>query len=322
MSKPRKLGAWSGAAICSLALAALPSLPAIAADDEQMEEVVVTGSFIKRDSFDSASPLTVVDQAQIANNATPNLGEVMVNQTFNYGTDFQTNTYAARPQIGTDTAANLRGLGENATLELIDGHRTINGNFNNAIPQIAIERIDILKDGASATYGTDAVAGVVNIITRKNFSGAKVSAFYQQDKDDDIHEEVYEFIAGSDTEDGHITVAAAYRFRTDLQQTERPEYLRGGFERSGTGNPGTWQVPVRDATGAITGAEVSRDPGCGAATDESPGGSDIGLKGNFLSGDPRSVVEMAFGLPAGATGSNECGFHFGETWNFINPNEQ
>lgn len=328
MTRTKRLGIWSGAAALLGTLGLLPSLPAVAASDTQMEEVVVTGSFIRRDSFDSASPLTVVDQTEIANNATPNLGEVMVNQTFNYGSDFQTNTYAARPQIGTSTAANLRGLGANATLNLIDGKRTIQQNFNNAIPQIAIERIDILKDGASATYGTDAVAGAVNIITRKDFSGSKFSAFYQQDKDDDFHGQQYEFMAGSDTEDGHITVAASYKKRTTLEQTERPDYLRGGFERSGTGNPGRWLVPVRDAAGNIIDTQTRRDPGCGASLDASPAGTDIGRKGNFLTGDPRNAVEFAVGLPVAAAGAlpqfgaQECGFHFGETWNFINPDEQ
>lgn len=320
MTKPSKLGVWTGAVTLVGTFGLLPGLPATAA--EQIEEVVVTGSYIKRDSFDSSSPITVVDQAAIAENATPNLGEVLVNQTFNYGSDFQTNTYAARPQIGTTTAANLRGLGSRATLDLLDGKRVLSGNLNNSIPQIAIERIDILKDGASAIYGTDAVAGVVNILTRKNFSGTKFSAFYQQDKDDDFHEQQYEFIAGSDTDDGHFTFAIGYKTRGTLEQTERPLYLREGFERSGTGNPGQWSVPVRDATGAITSSQTLRDPGCGAGTAQSPGGTDLGAKGNFLSGDPRDVVEYTLGLPAGIRGGQDCGFHFGETWNFINPNEQ
>jgi outer membrane receptor for ferrienterochelin and colicin len=95
--------------------------------------------------------LTVVDSEEISDNATPNLGEVLVNQTFNYGSDFQTNTYAARSQVGTTTAANLRGLGERATLNLLDGKRGVGTNLNSTLPQIAIDRIDILKDGASAT---------------------------------------------------------------------------------------------------------------------------------------------------------------------------
>lgn len=315
----RRLSLSAFAAVVSVGSA----VPAFGAEDQTViEEIVVTGSLIRRDSFDSPSPLTVVGQDEIEDNATPNLGEVLVNQTFNYGTDFQTNTYAARSQIGTDTAANLRGLGERATLNLLDGKRGGGGNLNSALPQIAIERIDILKDGASATYGTDAVAGVVNIIPRDDFSGAEVSVFYQEDGEGDMDEELYEFILGSDTDNGHFVLAGSYSTRSTLEQTERPEFLREGFEMSATGNPGTWLVPVRDATGAIVDTAVQRDPGCGVATDIGPGGTDVGRKGNFLTGDPRSATEYALGLPAGVTGSNNCSFHFGETWNYINPQEK
>ena len=287
-----------------------------------IEEIVVTGSLIRRDSFDSASPLTVVGQADIANNATPNLGEVLVNQTFNYGSDFQTNTFAARPQIGTTTAANLRGLGAAATLNLIDGRRS-GGNLNNSLPQIAIERIEILKDGASAIYGTDAVAGVVNLITRQDFRGSEFSVFQQQDKGGDLREQQYEFIAGAETENGHITMAMGYKTRNTLEHLDRPRYTREGFQRSGTGNPGVWLVPTRDEDGNLTGqSQRLRDPGCGAATAQSPGGDDIGQKSNFLSGDPRDVVEFALGLPAGVRGGQDCGLHFGEFWNYVNPNDQ
>jgi iron complex outermembrane receptor protein len=287
-----------------------------------IEEIVVTGSLIRRDSFDSASPLTVVGQADIANNATPNLGEVLVNQTFNYGSDFQTNTFAARPQIGTTTAANLRGLGAAATLNLIDGRRA-GGNLNNSLPQIAIERIEILKDGASAIYGTDAVAGVVNLITRQDYRGAEFSVFQQQDKGGDLREQQYEFIAGAETENGHITMAMGYKTRSTLEHLDRPRFTREGFQTSGTGNPGVWLVPTRDEDGNLTGQSARlRDPGCGAATAQSPGGGDIGQKGNFLSGDPRNAIEFALGLPPGAAGPQTCSLHFGEFWNYVNPNDQ
>jgi iron complex outermembrane recepter protein len=309
--------------VCALTLVMVVgvSVPALAQQPTAIEEIVVTGSLIRRDSFDSASPLTVIDQDMISSNATPNLGEVLVNQTFNYGSDFQTNTFAARPQIGTTTAANLRGLGTAATLNLIDGRRA-SPNLNNSIPQIAIDRIEILKDGASAIYGTDAVAGVVNIITRRNFSGSEISAFYLQDDDGDLREQQYEFLAGSDTANGHITMALGYKTRNTLRHLDRPKFTREGFQRSDTGNPGTWRVPVRDEDGNITGARVLRDPGCGAATAQSPGGSDIGEPGNFLSGDPRDVVEFALNLPAGIRGGQACAFHFGEFWNYVNPNDQ
>ncbi|MEQ8860280.1 MAG: TonB-dependent receptor [Pseudomonadales bacterium] len=297
------VGAWC---------AALALVPPVAVAAEAIEEVIVTGSYIKRDSFDSSSPLTVIDSEAISANATPNLGEVLVAQTFNYGSDYQTNTYAARGQGGTTTTANLRGLGFRATLSLVDGKRlnfapnaSAGANLNNAIPQVAIERIDVLKDGASALYGTDAVAGVVNIITKKNFEGMKFSAFHTQDQDNDFNEQLYEVILGTRTDRGHFAIAASYRDRGELEQIDRPEFLRRGFERSGTGNPGDWLVPERDATGALTGTAARQvDPGCGAFDGS---GRDVGVKNNWRSGD--------------RSGSN-CRLHFGEFWNFMNPVDQ
>jgi len=313
MTKPSIKGLWLGVATIVGTVGLLPTLPATA---EEIEEVVVTGSYIKRDSFDSSSPLTIVDQAELQAEATPNLGEILSNQTFNYGSDFQTNTYAARGQGGVFTQANLRGLGPRATLQLIDGKRILTRNMNNSIPQVAIERIDIIKDGASALYGSDAVAGVVNLVTRKNFSGSEFSYFHTRDQDDDHHEDVFDFISGADTDDGHITVAASYRRRTELQQVERPEFLQpfgNGFERSGTGNPGDWIVPNRGANGLLDGTATRHvDPGCGVAA--SPGGNGSNVAGqqfNNLSGDPNGPV---------ATATN-CRFHFGQTWNYINPTE-
>lgn len=314
MNNTIRTGMLAGLSCLAAALTLLPVSNVMAEDI--IEEIVVTGSYIKRDSFDSSSPITIVDQASIAANATPNLGEVLVAQTFNYGTDFQANTYSARFQLGNISQANLRGLGAGATLDLIDGKRTNNPFLSNSLPQIAIKRIDILKDGASALYGTDAVAGVVNLITRKNFTGITMSLFHTEDKAGDFDEQQFEFLAGSATDNGHITFAGRYATRSALEQVDRPIYLRQGFERSGTGNPGDWLVPVRDGTGAMVdqnpllpGIQGSRqvDPGCGAFN--GPGGTDVGSKMNYISGDRNS------------SGTN-CRLHFGEWWNFMNPQDQ
>lgn len=299
---------------CALVPLLFATQSANAASSAPIEEIVVTGSFIKRDSFDSSSPLTVVSAEDIEANATPNLGEVLVGQTFNYGTDFQTNTYAARFQLGNISQANLRGLGPGATLDLIDGKRTNNPFLSNSMPQIAIQRIDVLKDSASALYGTDAVAGVVNLIPVKDYEGVSASAFYTSDNGGDFDEKQFEILMGNSFERGNLTIAGRYATRSTLEQTERPDFLRDGFERSGTGNPGDWLVPVRDATGAfvdtnpsVPGHQDQRmvDPGCGAF--DGPGGRDVGEKDNWQSGDP--------------SGSN-CRYHFGEQWNFMNPQHQ
>ena len=185
MPNPKKLGVW--VSLIGFVGAIGVPLTALAADTI-VEEIVVTGSYIKRDSFDSASPLTVITGADIELNGVTNLGEIMYDLPFNYGSSVQTNTFAARPQASSFTSTNLRGLGPRATLQLIDGKRTSVTNLNSFVPQIAIARMDILKDGASALYGTDAVAGVVNVITRKDFSSIKTSFFHTEDKDGDLRE--------------------------------------------------------------------------------------------------------------------------------------
>ena len=100
------------------------------AQDEVIEEIVVTGSYIKRDNFDLPSPMKLINQDELKAEATPALGEVIGNQTFSYGTDMFANLYTANGQTGSFTAANFRGLGTRATLNLIDGKRVLNNNLN------------------------------------------------------------------------------------------------------------------------------------------------------------------------------------------------
>ncbi|TDJ24190.1 MAG: hypothetical protein E2O59_12975, partial [Gammaproteobacteria bacterium] len=302
MPNPKKLGVW--VSLIGFVGAISVPLTVLAADEPSIvEEIVVTGSYIKRDSFDSASPLTVITGADIELNGVTNLGEIMYDLPFNYGSSVQTNTFAARPQASSFTSTNLRGLGPRATLQLIDGKRTSVTNLNSFVPQIAIARMDILKDGASALYGTDAVAGVVNVITRKDFSGIKTSFFHTEDKDGDLRESVYDIILGADTDNGHITMAMAYKTRNTLEYLDRKKFARGQWSRSGTGNPGTWAVPDRDpATGALVGTSTrTPDPGCGVSN--GPGGDDLGSRWNYLSGQLIGTT---------------CNFHFGETWNYMN----
>ena len=304
----------------ALGLVALLLLPGTAlaqeADDDQdeqgnqeeVEEIVVTGSLIKRDNFDSASPLQVLDSVDIEMEATPALGEIIYNQTFNYGSDAFASHYSVTNPEGNRTGANLRGLGGGATLTLLNGKRVLDANLNNLIPQIAIERMDILKDGASALYGSDAVAGVLNIVPRRGYQGAELGLQYQMDNRRDHYENVANFILGDRMDRGYFTVALEWRQRTALFQTERRNLLSRSFSSSGTGNPGTYNVPVRDETGAISGLARTPDPGCGVA--DSPGGNGLGVE----VGNPRNNIS---GNLVGTT----CRFQFGEFFNFVTPNK-
>ncbi len=147
-----------------------------------LKAVTVTGSLIRRVDVETASPVVTVDRAAIANAGNPTMGNVLQQLPAISGnaTNTQNNTNGggvASPTLeGGDGAAriSLRGLGVNRTLVLIDGQRMANPDIN-MIPQNMIERVDVLAEGASTVYGSDAIGGVVNFILRKDFKGVEAS---------------------------------------------------------------------------------------------------------------------------------------------------
>ena len=146
-----------------------------ASSDQRVE---VTGSRLKRAQTEGALPVTVIDRAAIEASGQVSVAELMRDSTFSSFGNF-------KPQSGSSAQAladiDLRGLGSNRTLVLVDGRRISKAPFSgqsqdlNQIPLAAIERIEILSDGASAVYGSDAIGGVVNVITRKNFNGMQIT---------------------------------------------------------------------------------------------------------------------------------------------------
>ena len=145
------------------------------------EEMVVTGSRLKQvSSFSAAAPVQVMDRKELEQTGATNIADVVTYLTVAQGSGSQG---AGSQSFGT-VSINLRGLGEGATLVLLNGRRLpLSGAYNPkgqqfvdlaTIPLVAVERVEILKGGASAIYGSDAVAGVINIITRKNFDGARL----------------------------------------------------------------------------------------------------------------------------------------------------
>lgn len=159
--------------------AATISTQAFSAEDgaESVERIEVTGSRIKRTDLEGAIPVTVIDRAAIDFSGQTSVSDLLRNTSFNAAGSF-------RPQSGSSaqgiSQVNLRGLGSERSLILVDGRRlpkspsTGNSQDLNSIPMAAVERIEILSDGASAVYGSDAIAGVVNIITRKDFNGVEL----------------------------------------------------------------------------------------------------------------------------------------------------
>lgn len=153
---------------------------AMAQEDESVEEqgkITVTGSRIKRSDVEGALPVTVISREEIELSGESSAADFLRSLTFN-------STGSFRPQSGSSaqgtSSVSMRGLGSSRTLVLIDGRRLPKSPSTgadqdlNTIPAGAIERIEILSDGASAVYGSDAIGGVINIITRTDYEGAEI----------------------------------------------------------------------------------------------------------------------------------------------------
>jgi len=165
--------------IASLALTAAP----VSAHDDEEEEssdldrVQVTGSRIKRTDLEEALPVTVIDREMIELSGESNAADLIRNLPFN-------SLGSYRPQSGSSfggvAEVSLRGLGAGRTLVLVNGRRlpkaplTGGSNDLSMIPMGAIERMEILSDGASAVYGSDAIGGVINVVLRNDFEGAEI----------------------------------------------------------------------------------------------------------------------------------------------------
>ncbi len=150
---------------------------------ERLERVQVTGSNIRRTDTEGVAPVQVITREEILRTGKPNIAEVLRNLPINTGGSF--NEQSANSFAPGSSGISLRGLGQKATLVLINGRRTATYAFAqniqdtfvdlNSLPTSAIERVEILKDGASAIYGSDAIAGVVNIILRKDYQGLEAT---------------------------------------------------------------------------------------------------------------------------------------------------
>jgi len=140
--------------------------------DAALDVVVVTGSRISRPDLEAASPITVLDRDSIVTSGVSDVGALVQRTPSMSGSPIGTTT-----NNGGDGSVqiDLRGMGVDRTVTLVDGLRTVDGGDWQTIPGVMIERLEVLKNGASAVYGADAVAGVVNVIPRKSFDGFEIS---------------------------------------------------------------------------------------------------------------------------------------------------
>jgi len=275
-SRPFQVKLLSAAVSLSLLSSAGGALAQQAGQEQpELEEVIVTGSLIRRsEGFNSASPLTQITAEDLQAQGTINMGQVVQNMTMNYGTSI---TEGIQANSDESTGINLRGLGERATLQLVDGKRVTSNVVQLLMPTIAIERMDIVADGAAALYGTDAVAGVVNFIPYKSYDGVEVQLFEEGDSRGDYRDREVSFLAGTALSDNiDIVLAGSYREQGELKWSDRPKHYNSGLTYNGGSNPGNHRVPLRDENGNLTGeSQVLPEPLCGSV-EENPASSSGG----------------------------------------------
>jgi iron complex outermembrane recepter protein len=231
------------------------ALPAAA--QSAPEEIVVTGTYIRRQSqLDAPSPLLNVTRDDLAATGYNDIGRVVQRLTINTGSENNTDAFTQNTTTGTSNI-NLRGLGVASTLVLINGRRQTQSaaatdtgeNFvdtSSLPPMIAFENIEILKDGATALYGSEAVAGVVNFITRRNFTGFDLELGLQGTTSYSQNDETISGVYGWGGDTTHLLVAFEHLNRDPLTTAQRRLSVTTD-DLSQAGMPGSFLIPTRPA---------------------------------------------------------------------------
>jgi len=258
----------------ALAFAAMPGVAQQAEPEQKLERVEITGSSLRRLGAETSQPVTVIKVEELAKQgittAEQALSRIASNQS-NFGV-----SASIGATTGGKAEADIRGLSgpsgnsSNKTLVLLNGRRLANHAFDaaavdlNAIPFAAIERIEVLRDGASAIYGTDAIGGVINFILRKDFKGIEVSAETQKPES---------AVGGGDTQRVNVTAGfgslSAERFNVVFSLDSRKQSALEAKDRSfsKSGVLGTRRIDVTNGTsgtsfpGDLNGFEPS-GPNC------------------------------------------------------------
>ncbi|MDZ4375222.1 MAG: TonB-dependent receptor plug domain-containing protein, partial [Phenylobacterium sp.] len=200
----------------------------------EIDEVVVTGSRIRRNEFTSSQPIQVITSEQATLEGLADTSEILQSSTAantatqinNFFTGFVT---TGGPGVNT---VSLRGLGAQRTLVLINGRRvgpagvrgTVGPTDLNTIPSSLIERAEILTDGASSIYGSDAVAGVINIITKTNLDGGFIGAYASMPLEGGGEEVQVSASYGNTFDRGYLSVGADYYERSELLFGDREHF--------------------------------------------------------------------------------------------------
>ena len=279
------------------------SINIIAQDnDEAIEEVVVTGSYIKGSPTDGASPVEIISRDTIDALSASTVADIIANIAVNSGSENNVDSFTSGANQGTSNV-NLRGLGLTSTLVLLDGKRHTTAGIaandgsvfvnTSIIPVNAIERVEVLKEGAASVYGSDAVAGVVNYIFRRDFQGLEVDVSTQETDLGGQTDDVLNVIYGTELGNGNLVFAISTLDRSPLSGAAfNPSLAPLGISGFGTSFLafGAGSVDSGPYAGSYTPFQNIPDPNC------------IANKGILF---PQ------------ASGSR-CGFFYGDRFNVVN----
>ncbi|QBG37450.1 TonB-dependent receptor plug domain-containing protein [Litorilituus sediminis] len=221
--------------------AATISAPAFSADEgaEDVERIQVTGSRIKRTDMEQSSPVQVITGEEMVNLGRISVADALRSSTANsFGSVVPSSGGSWQSQATVD----LLGLGASRTLVLLDGKRlpgspTMGGSSVNInqIPMAIVERIEILKGGASAVYGSDAISGVVNIILKKNYEGLEINANQTFADDEGGESSDFSFVTGISSDKGNITFAYEHQEQDPIFDRDRPYTAPSWVDTDGDG---------------------------------------------------------------------------------------
>jgi iron complex outermembrane receptor protein len=269
---------------------------------QDIEEVMVTGSYIKGSPTDGASPVEVVDRETIEDIGATSIADITRNLSVNSGSENNSDSFTQGATQGTSNV-NLRGLGLSSTLILVDGRRhTLTGATandgsafvnTNAIPVVALERVEVLKEGAASIYGSDAVAGVVNYIFRRDFTGVELEVSSQEADISGQTDDRVSVIWGAENGNTNFVLAASVLDRSPMSGADfDPSLAQLGISGLGTSfllfGPDT--VESGPYAGTYTPFQNVPDPSC------------VANKG--------ILVPQASG--------SRCGFVYGPRFNVVN----
>ncbi len=252
-------GAVSASLMSASAIGQQQSTAASATEAPELQEIVVTGSLIKRINAETAEPVTILKTDSLKDLGITNVEDALAQLAANAPAINMASSVGSFS--GGGTYANLRDLGSSRTLILLDGQRLANNaNTGNAVdlsglPFSAFDTVEVLREGASAEYGSDAIAGVINFKIKKNYQGAEVEFNVDRPQHEGGGNGNVQFTVGHGdlANDGYnVMLTGSYSKQQELRATQRDFSAEGFYPGGGytsTNNPGTWPASVIDSNG-------------------------------------------------------------------------